>query len=303
MSHISSLTERLLGGYIDLLGGPPQGIAPEQYLTLLAAKLADPESALHDVIVAADDTGRLHAAVRLIPLAGSTYILSGPRVAADTRTTTEEYEQMIARALDRARLHLATKLETRQRDDQSDGAFTVALESSGFRRIGKRIEFRASVETLPSEKGSPLRWRTMEETGTELAAEMLALCSIGDPHSSEEDDPTQAITEFLDDPALTSSPDCVQIGYLDERPVAFACAQVMPSSGWSRIAYMGLAPDVRGKGLGQWVHRHGFEMIRAQGGTLYHGGTAADNAPMLALFAAHGCAELARMTDWELRLA
>jgi GNAT superfamily N-acetyltransferase len=64
---------------------------------------------------------------------------------------------------------------------------------------------------------------------------------------------------------------------------------------------MGVVPEARGRGLGTWVHRHGFRMLRDQGGKLYHGGTAAVNAPMLRLFRAHGCKEAARMVEFEWR--
>jgi hypothetical protein len=42
-------------------------------------------------------------------------------------------------------------------------------------------------------------------------------------------------------------------------------------------------------------------MIRDQGGTLYHGGTATDNAGMLRLFEVHGCVEAERMLEFECR--
>ena len=81
--------------------------------------------------------------------------------------------------------------------------------------------------------------------------------------------------------------------------MAFVCAQVAPSDGWSRITYMGLVESARGRGLGRWVHRRGFAMMRAQGGELYHGGTAAENAGMLRLFVDHGCDEVARLEEFE----
>jgi ribosomal protein S18 acetylase RimI-like enzyme len=141
----------------------------------------------------------------------------------------------------------------------------------------------------------------MTETGFDLAADTLLRSSEGDPNSSPDEDPREAIREFLATPGLTDSPDCVQIGFLGDRPVAFLCAQVEAATGWSRIAYIGVAPEARGQGLGREVHLHGMAMLRHLGGTLYHGGTAADNAPMLALFRSNGCIESSRMQDWEWR--
>jgi hypothetical protein len=42
-------------------------------------------------------------------------------------------------------------------------------------------------------------------------------------------------------------------------------------------------------------------MIRDQGGKLYHGGTAVENAAMVRLFLAHGCEEFERMYEYEWR--
>jgi len=80
--------------------------------------------------------------------------------------------------------------------------------------------------------------------------------------------------------------------------VALVCAQVAAESGWSRITYMGPIPAARGQGLGRWVHRRGFAMLKAQGGTLYHGGTAVENHAMCKLFRDHGCTVYRRMTEW-----
>ena len=45
--------------------------------------------------------------------------------------------------------------------------------------------------------------------------------------------------------------------------------------------------NYRGKGLGKWIHRHGFSMMKAQGGKLYHGGTVTENLAMIKLFQVH----------------
>ena len=91
----------------------------------------------------------------------------------------------------------------------------------------------------------------------------------------------------------------MQVGFVDGREAAFVCAQVAAKDGWSRISYMGVVPDARGQGLGTWVQRRGFRLMRELGGTTYHGGTAADNAAMLRLFEKHGCEECARLREFE----
>ncbi len=49
-----------------------------------------------------------------------------------------------------------------------------------------------------------------------------------------------------------------------------------------------------------WVHRHGFSMMKNQGGKLYHGGTHADNLAMKKLFEIHGCKVFCEMEEWSL---
>lgn len=65
---------------------------------------------------------------------------------------------------------------------------------------------------------------------------------------------------------------------------------------------MGVIPEFRGKGFGKWVHRHGFMMMKAQGGKLYHGGTHGENLPMRKLFESHGCKIFCELEEWGVRL-
>ena len=191
-----------------------------------------------------------------------------------------------------------TAVSTRPRAEQITPRYREALLEAGFVELGERIEFKSPMEDLPGDEGSPLLWRDRAAVGKDLAIEMLSRTSNGDPHGVEEHErPAEALADMLSDVELSNGPECVQVGYLDGEPVAFVMAQV-GNEGWSRISYMGLVPAARGQGLGTWVHRHGFSMMRSQGGTLYHGGTAATNQPMLRLFESHGCKLYARMVSF-----
>jgi GNAT superfamily N-acetyltransferase len=256
------------------------------------------ERALADMRVVPDGSGGLKAALRLAPAGLSTVALAGP--FGDDEAATG----LLPEALARARELGARLVRNRPRVAQIGPRFRAALLEAGFKQLGERIEFKTQVAELPGDDGTPLEWRTLAEVGFDMAAEMLARVAEGDPRGdAENDDPRAEVAEFLAAPALTRGPECVQVGYVAGKPVAFVCAQVQPSDGWSRIAYMGVVPEARGKGLGAWVHRRGFRMIREQGGKLYQGGTAAANAPMLWLFRAHGCRETDRMLEFEWRPA
>jgi GNAT superfamily N-acetyltransferase len=198
--------------------------------------------------------------------------------------------ELAREALDRARKLGARRVGLRLTDPPA--AFRTALLEVGFVDHGERVEFKIPVEELPDDEGSPLAWRIAGEDG----AAMLAAVAEGDPHGKDERDaPAEMLGSFG---RMRNDPACFQIGSLDGEDVAFVCAQVAAKDGWSRIAYMGLVPAARGQGLGRWLHRHGFAMIKEQGGKLYHGGTAASNKAMLALFEAHGCREFKRMTEF-----
>jgi GNAT superfamily N-acetyltransferase len=270
-------------------------VAPDkpEALDRLRAEVERGERRLADTRVVRSATGEIEAALRLSAAGRTTVVLAGP-FGEDGAAA-----GLVPEALARARELGARLVRIRPRVPQLGPLFCDALLAHGFKELGQRIEFKTPLAELPLDDGTPLEWR---EAGRDLAARMLARVAEGDPRGDDEnDDPVVAITEFLAAPALTRGPGCLQVGFLDGKPVAFVCAQVQPSDGWARITYMGVVPEARGRGLGTWVHRRGFRMLRDQGGKLYHGGTAAANAPMLRLFRAHGCRESDRMLEFEWR--
>ena len=65
---------------------------------------------------------------------------------------------------------------------------------------------------------------------------------------------------------------------------------------------MGIIPEERGKGLGKWVNRQGFKMMKSQSGKLYHGGTHGENKSMKKLYELHGCKLFCEMEEWCVNL-
>ena len=194
-----------------------------------------------------------------------------------------------------------TRLGARPTAPKVTPSVRAGFQALGLREVGARLEFEASLSELPPEDPhTPLEWHDLSQTPLPLAAEVLKAASAGDPDGLEPDeDPREIVSGYLQELGLTRGPDCVQVGWAEGQPAAFLCAQVDPKDGWSRIAYMGLTPAFRRRGWGPHVHRHGFAMLRAQGGAVYRGGTHADNAPMLALFRRSGCRQVAHMIAFE----
>jgi len=260
--------------------------------------VAKGERRLADTRLAKSAAGTLRAALRLAPVGGDTLMLAGPFVADANDDAAAA--GLVVEVMQRARDLGAQIIRARPDAKRAGPLYRAALLEHGFADLGERVEFKAPVAGLPLDDGTPLHWRDLTDVGEAQAAAMLQEVVVGDPHSCDENEnPRAALAEWLGAPGLTNGPGCVQVGFLEDRAVAFVCAQVSPKDGWSRITYLGIVPDLRARGLGTWVHRRGFRMLREQGGKLYHGGTATANAGMLRLFRRHGCEEVMRMFEFE----
>ncbi len=186
------------------------------------------------------------------------------------------------------------------KDEILSAQISRLLPQLGFKFKNERIEFTRPVIELPGDAGSPFSWKTAAELfwQPQNIADTLKRVALGDPDTDPNEAPISFIQDFLDDPVLTSGLPCIHIGFVNNEPAAMSVVQINPKTGWSRISYMGVVPEFRRQGLGVWVHRHAFAIMKAQGGKFYHGGTGATNAAMIRLFEAHQCRRLSRMEEW-----
>ena len=178
------------------------------------------------------------------------------------------------------------------------------LPSLGFAIKNERIEFNKAIDQLPDDMGTPMTWKNAEELSWQPqdVAKILGLVAQGDPDTDPKEDPLVFIQDFIADPVLTSGLNCIHIGFLQHEVAAMAVVQINPKTGWSRISYMGIAPQFRNRGLGKWVHRYSFRKMQLEGGKLYHGGTVSTNLPMIALFKKHGCDQIHEMQEWVFKV-
>lgn len=178
--------------------------------------------------------------------------------------------------------------------------FRNLLAKSGFKKESGRIEYQKNVQDLPSEEGTPLAWKTAQELSWNV--QQIADFTKYVTRNAVDVDPNEKLEDFIQDwlnhDELTNGSECIGVGFHQNQPCALMVVQVNKESGWSRISYMGLIPSYRGKNLGKWVHRHGFTMMKQQGGKLYHGGTLANNLAMRKLFESHGCQVFCEMEEW-----
>jgi GNAT superfamily N-acetyltransferase len=282
--------------------GRIEGVGTESMLAALRRQLAEGSLLMEDVFVALEPRdGSIRGSWRLAPIGEGTLVLTqwrseGPPLEQDLDGALEE-------ACTRAAARGATRIVTRVEATALSPAYREALRRHGFRRVGGRVEYRTAVDELPPEAPSAVRWRPMEGTGEEAVYRTLDAAGSEGPDALDRGADGALIEELLGGPYREADPRSVQLGFLEGDPVCVLIVRVEPESGWSSIAFMGVIPAHRGRGLGVATQLHGFAVIRALGGRLYHDGTSDDNAPMLRLFERHGCIEHERMEEWEKRLS
>ncbi len=191
-------------------------------------------------------------------------------------------------------------LSTRVVDSRMTEDYRDALHDAGFALTNRRVEYKTPLSQMGREGVSSLAWKTMADTGEGPVLEMLRETSIGTPDAVDVAQGSTAIENLLDGSYASMDPRAVQIGYSGAEPVAILFCLVDTAVGWSTIAFMGLVPSHRGRGLGTQVHLHGIETLRALGGITYHDGTSESNEAMQRLFAKQGCLESDRMGEWHV---
>lgn len=250
----------------------------------------------------ADEFGQEAGAVHLEQLWSDIYCLKLKKILP--LKDPKPWLEVIQQALHQAQNKGALEILVRVFKNEDSSFFSELLKNSGFVKRLDRIEYKRKVQDLPSDEGSCLQWKTAQQLGWEpkKIAEVVMLVSQGDPGAKPQEDPLEFIQDFLVDAELTAGLDCIHIGFLGNEVAALTVVQMNPETGWSRISYMGVLPQFRRKGLGKWVHRYSFKVMKERGGQLYHGGTCMTNLPMIHLFKSHGCEKFCEMQEWSLML-
>lgn len=233
--------------------------------------------------------GNPWAIVTIEQLWGELYALkyNKPEQIADK----EIWKSLFIKARDEAINLGADTIGIRLRLEYQALLFQSILSELGFIKIAGRIEYQQKVDLLPINEKSPLSWKTVNNLNwtSEQIANFTELVFDGDPSIDPNERPDDFIQDWLKHEELTCGKDCISIGFYNGQAVSLVVAQVNKQSGWSRISYMGALPEYRKIGLGKWIHRQGFQMMKDQGGVLYHGGTHVENFAMRRLFESHGC--------------
>lgn len=222
----------------------------------------------------------------------------------EVRLDQEIWKSLLAQAKAAAIDFGAETLGARLRKEYESEMFRSVLAETGLKKISERVEYQCDISLLPDESGSLLQWQTASELGwdTKKIAQFTGDITKDALDVDPDEKPEDFVQDWLHHEELTSGLDCIAVGFINNKPCTLVVAQINKETGWSRLSYMGIIPEFRGGGLGKWVHRHGFQMMRDQGGKLYHGGTHGENFPMRKLFESHGCKLFCEMEEWSLNL-
>ncbi|MFM6930312.1 MAG: hypothetical protein ACKOX6_17730 [Bdellovibrio sp.] len=210
------------------------------------------------------------------------------------------WEDLFDSAFKKASENGATKIVVRLRTDYEHSKFSNILSKLDFKIEDSRVEFRSEVSELPGSDDSPLSWKSCTELkwSEDDLANFVVRVTEGSLYSQSAASAPAFISDWIQHDELSHGMDCIHIAWIENQPTAICVAQVERETGWSRLAYMGLMPEYRSRQLGQWVHRHGFTMLRSQGGVEYVGGTSTANKPMIDLFLKHRCEKLWTLEEW-----
>lgn len=249
-----------------------------------------------------DDLSQEIASVTLEHLWADVFGLKYKRIL--NNPTPSQWGNAFREALLEAKILKARQVAFRLIKDDFSENISQLLPDLGLNKKSERVEFKKPVNELPDDLDTPIIWKTAVRMGLNPndAAKILKTVSTGDPDSDPNEDPLLFIQDFLADPVLTSGLQCIHIGLVENKIAALTVIQINPKSGWSRISYMGVAPEFRGKKLGQWVHRYSFKIMKLEGGIQYHGGTTSTNMRMIKLFEMHNCNRFCEMEEWQINL-
>ena len=291
------LDHTVLAAYADLVASL-QNEEPSAVLERVEGQIRDGVLDLADVFVTVDPTGDLVTGILRVVRIGKDEAHLTQWRGRDCGGTRRAIADLVLEARARADELGIRDLSTRVYDSRMTEDYRDALHDAGFALTNRRVEYKTPLAQMAREGASDIAWKTMAELGEGVVLDVLREASVGTPDGVDTSIGSTAIENLLDGPYAGMDPRAVQIGYIDGKPAAILFCLVDTKTGWSTIAFMGLVPSHRGRGLGAQVHLHGIETLRALGGVTYHDGTSESNGTMQRLFAKQGCIESARMGEW-----
>jgi RimJ/RimL family protein N-acetyltransferase len=191
-----------------------------------------------------------------------------------------------------------------------EGQRAALLESQGFRvnREMHRFEFHTGEAKLPSFDERGLVFRSLIEVGEEAFKAALIRVSEGSldrrrPVKRQQLGPRAEAPDTFDQlKSMERDPAWWELAFTTDDRFA---GLVMPTrvTSAATIGYIGVAPEMRGKGYGEVLLVRGTATLLKTGAPLVRGDTDVDNRPMAKVFRSVGYRQFATRREFKVSLA
>lgn len=166
-----------------------------------------------------------------------------------------------------------------------DGPAGEALAAAGAALFLDQVVYRRELSGL-GEEADPFSYRPYAETGKSHLVD--ALSRIFGAGGRTAGDALREVDRMLFECTTGEGPPALwRTAYLDGDLAGVVLGNVHEGAG--TLAYFGLLPHHRGKGLGRALHAAALRALAAAGATTYEDATAGDNAAMQRIFEQNGC--------------
>lgn len=177
---------------------------------------------------------------------------------------------------------------TWERDDIR--RLNAALARGGFAE-GRRKVFVERDLAGYEPPDDPFTYATLGDVGETVFVRVMSRAAEGDPfEDAMARDPVDDFRELVEYAGDAFDPAWWRIAKVEGRTAGVVLPQRFPGPGdEGTLFYMGIVPELRGRGLGRALHAAGLGFLARAGVTRYVGSTDARNAPMLRVFAVNEC--------------
>jgi ribosomal protein S18 acetylase RimI-like enzyme len=190
---------------------------------------------------------------------------------------------------------------------ENEDARIRLLEESGYELLRDGLRWRYSGSS--AQEASPtLAFRALPEVGEDAFVDALASTYEGTRDSwitrsiDEHGTLGAARADFLDYQAMEHLPEWWELAYADDGALAgVIMAARNPSS--AVIAYVGVVPEQRGRGLARELTRRGTEQLLESGAEEIRGDCDLDNVGMVKAFERAGYERFARRRSYQRAIA
>jgi ribosomal protein S18 acetylase RimI-like enzyme len=187
---------------------------------------------------------------------------------------------------------------------EDEDARARVLEESGYELLRDGLRWTYSGSSDSATGPSPLVFRTLPEVGEEAFVRAMASTYDGTRDSwigrmiEEQGLAEAARADFLDYQEMEHRPEWWELGYADDGSLA-GVVMAARNPGVAVIAYVGVVPEHRGRGLAPHLVRRGTERLLESGAPEIRGDCDRHNVGMVKAFERAGYVRFARRRTYQ----